>query len=186
MSNFVIPGDLEKPAWQKLLQNPNFCNRLRRVSVFIASHHGRTSGYCREVFDYCSPAVIIFSDGPKQFATQEEANTYAAHASGVNFQWTQPACIDDQKRPQHFLEFLNVSYREVSLRRISAPPSTATRLGNCSAAVLHARSFISHLPPVSQQGQRPEVTDLLFPWAPSFFLRCYPSYKAKLAHQKFP
>ena len=85
MSNFVIPGDLEKPAWQKLLQNPNFCNRLRRVSVFIASHHGRTSGYCREVFDYCSPAVIIFSDGPKQFATQEEANTYAAHASGVNF-----------------------------------------------------------------------------------------------------
>ena len=85
MSNFVIPGDLERPAWQKLLQDQNFCNRLRRVSVFIASHHGRTSGYCREVFDYCSPAVVIFSDGPKKFATQEETDTYAAHVSGVDF-----------------------------------------------------------------------------------------------------
>lgn len=84
-SNFVIPGDIEKLAWQKLLQNPNFQARLRKVTVFIASHHGRTSGYCREVFDYCSPAVIIFSDGPKQYATQEEASTYAAHATGVNF-----------------------------------------------------------------------------------------------------
>lgn len=85
MSNFLIPGDIEKPAWEKLLQNPNCCNRLRTVSVFIASHHGRTSGYCREVFDYCSPRVVIFSDGSRQYATQEEANTYGAHASGVSF-----------------------------------------------------------------------------------------------------
>ena len=85
MSNFLIPGDIEKPAWQKLLQNPDFRDKLTRVSVFIASHHGRTSGYCREVFDYCSPLVVIFSDGPKQYATQEEVNSYAAHASGFNF-----------------------------------------------------------------------------------------------------
>ncbi len=86
MSNFLIPGDIEKPAWQELLQNPNFCNRLRNVSVFIASHHGRTSGYCREVFDYCSPRVVIFADGPRQYATQEESNTYGAHTSGVSFE----------------------------------------------------------------------------------------------------
>ena len=85
MSNFVIPGDVEKPAWEKLLQNSNFQARLKKVNVFIASHHGRASGYCRRVFDYCSPAVIIFSDGPKKYATQEEANTYASHATGVNF-----------------------------------------------------------------------------------------------------
>ena len=85
MGNFLIPGDIERPAWQKLLQQPDFRSRLARVSVFIASHHGRTSGYCREVFNYCSPAVVIFSDGPKQYATQEETDTYAAHASGVNF-----------------------------------------------------------------------------------------------------
>ena len=86
MGSFLIPGDLEKPAWKELLQDPRFCNRLRNVSVFIASHHGRTSGYCREVFDYCSPRVVIFSDGPRRYATQEESNTYGAHAAGVNFE----------------------------------------------------------------------------------------------------
>lgn len=84
MCNIVIPGDIEKPGWEKLLQNQDFRTSLRRTTVFIASHHGRTNGYCREVFDHCTPDVVIFSDGPKQYATQEEANTYAAHASGVN------------------------------------------------------------------------------------------------------
>ena len=83
MGNFIVPGDIEKPAWQQLLRKQNFCNRLRNVTVFVASHHGRTSGYCREVFDYCSPEVVIFSDGPMQYATQEESSTYGAHASGV-------------------------------------------------------------------------------------------------------
>ncbi|MDE0411709.1 MAG: hypothetical protein OXI37_05800 [Gammaproteobacteria bacterium] len=85
MSNFIIPGDLETPAWRKLLQNQYFRNSLEKTNVFIASHHGRASGYCREVFDYCSPRVVIFSDGPQQYATQEEAGTYAAHASGASF-----------------------------------------------------------------------------------------------------
>ena len=85
MCNAVIPGDVEKLAWEKLLQKQEFRNRLARTNVFIASHHGRTSGYCKEVFDYCNPAVVIFSDGPKQYATQEEADTYAAHASGTQF-----------------------------------------------------------------------------------------------------
>ncbi len=83
-NNFLIPGDIEKPAWQRFLRNSDFRDRLTRVSVFIASHHGRTSGYCKEVFDYCSPAVVIFSDGPKQYATQEETDIYAAHALGIN------------------------------------------------------------------------------------------------------
>ena len=85
MCNVVIPGDIEKPGWEKLLQNREFCDNLSRTTVFIASHHGRTSGYCKEVFNYCRPHVVIFSDGPKRYATQEETNTYAAHASGVSF-----------------------------------------------------------------------------------------------------
>ena len=83
--NVIIPGDIEKPGWEKLLQNQRFRNRLSRTEVFIASHHGRTNGYCGEVFDYCSPHVVVFSDGPKKHATQEEADTYASHASGVTF-----------------------------------------------------------------------------------------------------
>ncbi len=83
MCNVLIPGDVEKPAWIKLLQNQEFRENLVKTNVFVASHHGRTSGYCREVFDYCHPDVVVCADGPIKYATQEETDTYAAHASGV-------------------------------------------------------------------------------------------------------
>ena len=60
VGNFVIPGDIEKAGWEKLLQDTRFCEQLKRTTVFIASHHGRTSGYCKEVFNYCRPHVVIF------------------------------------------------------------------------------------------------------------------------------
>ena len=84
--NVVIPGDLEKPGWEKLLRERTFRDCLSRTNVFIASHHGRTNGYCKDVFDHCAPSVVVFSDGPKKYATQEEADTYAAHASGTTFE----------------------------------------------------------------------------------------------------
>lgn len=81
--NFVIPGDLERPGWETLLSLQAFRAELTRTNIFVASHHGRESGYCREVFDYCSPDLILCSDSPLQFASQEMVNTYARHASGV-------------------------------------------------------------------------------------------------------
>ncbi len=81
----IVPGDLEASGWRSHLKNASFRNALESVDVFVASHHGRESGYCREVFDYCKPSVIVISDGPKQFATQEMVNTYATHVSGVRF-----------------------------------------------------------------------------------------------------
>ena len=83
--NFVIPGDLEKPGWKKLLEKESFRESLKKVDVFIASHHGRENGYCSEVFDYCSPEVIIFSDSSIKHTTQEMASKYASHASSVRF-----------------------------------------------------------------------------------------------------
>ena len=80
--SFVLPGDLEQPGWIELLKNPYVCALLRRVNIFIASHHGRESGYCREVFDYCSPSLVVMSDGPIQYDTQEMASIYGQHATG--------------------------------------------------------------------------------------------------------
>ena len=82
-TSFVIPGDLEKPGWGKLLERDAFRESLKKVDVFIASHHGRENGYCPEVFDYCSPELIIFSDSSIKHATQEMASKYASHASGA-------------------------------------------------------------------------------------------------------
>jgi beta-lactamase superfamily II metal-dependent hydrolase len=84
-TTFLLPGDLETAGWQKLLSRNDFCSALRGVDVFIASHHGRETGYCEDVFAYCAPGVIVVSDGPKQFATQETVNKYSEHARGVPY-----------------------------------------------------------------------------------------------------
>ena len=82
---FALGGDLEMTGWLALLQNPHVRNLLQRVDVFVASHHGRKSGYCPEVFDYCTPRLIVMSDGPIQHDTQLMASTYARHALGELF-----------------------------------------------------------------------------------------------------
>ena len=84
-TKFIIPGDIEKKAWEVLLNNEDFVKELSGVDVFIASHHGRENGYCEEVFDICSPDVIIFSDSNIKHSTQEMASTYADHANGIQF-----------------------------------------------------------------------------------------------------
>ena len=81
-NRFIFPGDLEVAGWRRLLARPDFQRELSEVNVFVASHHGRETGYCREVFSYSKPNVIVFSDSPIQYATQEMANTYAAHVKG--------------------------------------------------------------------------------------------------------
>ena len=83
--SFVLGGDLERAGWLTLLENPHVQGLLKRVDVFVVSHHGRESGYCPEVFSYCKPRSVVMSDGPIQHDTQLMASTYAQHASGESF-----------------------------------------------------------------------------------------------------
>lgn len=82
---FVIPGDLEVKGWEGLLKQSAFVAELTDVSVFVAPHHGRENGYCAEVFDYCTPDVVIISDSEKKHATQEMVTTYGNEARGISF-----------------------------------------------------------------------------------------------------
>lgn len=47
----------------------------------MASHHGRETGYREEVFDYCSPDIIIISD--KEIVHETQKQNYTRHASGI-------------------------------------------------------------------------------------------------------
>lgn len=82
--NIVFPGDLEKPGWKELLKNPSFRNKLEKVNLFVASHHGRESGYCSEVFDYCDPDLVIISDEAIKYETQEV--DYRKHTTGIRWE----------------------------------------------------------------------------------------------------
>jgi hypothetical protein len=82
--NVAFPGDLEAAGWRALLQDKGFCRYLTQTNFFVASHHGRESGYCPEVFGYCAPEIVIISDESIQFDTQRAVN-YGQHARGVRF-----------------------------------------------------------------------------------------------------
>ncbi len=77
----AFTGDLETAGWLELLKNPLFCAYLAKTKIFIASHHGRTTGYCAEVFDHCHPQIILISD--KEIVHDTQEHDYGGHASGI-------------------------------------------------------------------------------------------------------
>lgn len=82
----LYPGDLEETAWKQALLNSDFCAVLRRVNLFVTSHHGRENGCCAELFGYglCNPDAFIISDKEMVHDTQETTAWYRQHAKGLH------------------------------------------------------------------------------------------------------
>lgn len=86
--SFLFPGDLEASGWRALLQNDaGFREAVSRASGLIASHHGRESGICPELFDdyHCKPFFVVISDKGYQHDTQETVPYYRSKALGSYF-----------------------------------------------------------------------------------------------------
>lgn len=81
--SFVYAGDLEEKGWENLLKRQDFKSDLKDVNIFIASHHGRESGYNPDIFKYCKPAIIIISD--KEIVHDTQIHDYSKHANGIIF-----------------------------------------------------------------------------------------------------
>lgn len=79
----LFGGDLERAGWLELLKLPSFRADLRSVNAIVGSHHGRASGKCDELFDYCAPDIAIFSDDAKQYETQETDAWYRQRVNGI-------------------------------------------------------------------------------------------------------
>lgn len=87
-SKICICGDLEKPAWEKLLQKQKVQNHLKSTNIVIAAHHGHDNGYHEDIFLHClNPDCIVISDKDIMYDTQNGmASTYSQHVqTGVNF-----------------------------------------------------------------------------------------------------
>ena len=82
----LIPGDNEAASWRELLNNPAFVSAAKMPDVLLASHHGRDSGYCAELFDagkgMGKPRLCMVSDGRVQ--DTNAAGLYGYQARG----WT--------------------------------------------------------------------------------------------------
>jgi beta-lactamase superfamily II metal-dependent hydrolase len=81
-SKIIIPGDNEPDSWEELLGSINFKNAIKNTDILVASHHGRKSGFCAEIFEYFTPKLVIISDG--RFCDSSATSRYSDVASG----WT--------------------------------------------------------------------------------------------------
>lgn len=74
----LFSGDLEEAGWKALLQNPAFVAELRYTDILVASHHGRYSGFCEDIFNHFTPQAVVISDKPIEHETQETVPDYRA------------------------------------------------------------------------------------------------------------
>lgn len=78
----VFPGDIEDSGWTKLLEKkPNLFGDLMvlsRITILVAPHHGRESGYSQSMIDYFKPDLIVISDGFGAGETDPRFRTCAA------------------------------------------------------------------------------------------------------------
>lgn len=80
--NFVIlfPGDIEEKRWKQLLNDSKFIELLKKTDIIVASHHGRESGYCNDIFNYFNPHLTIISDG--RFTETSATSRYSEKSRG--------------------------------------------------------------------------------------------------------
>ncbi|RMG10228.1 MAG: hypothetical protein D6728_11115 [Cyanobacteria bacterium J055] len=83
--NIIFPSDQQVEGWRSLLKCDDFCDRLRRVNMFVAADHGREEGYCPEVFDFCRPELIIVSNESNQRISPQILNQYQKHSKGSHY-----------------------------------------------------------------------------------------------------
>lgn len=91
----VIPGDNEKSSWNEFLERKDFKEAIKDADVYLASHHGRDSGYHDDVMKILNPKLVIISDSKKHGTSSEK---YTQKSQGLNI-WS----FDKDK--QHKKEF---------------------------------------------------------------------------------
>jgi len=72
----LCPGDLEEKGWKSLLEKPAFVEELKKTTILVASHHGRDSGFCSEIFQHFTPKITLVSDG--RFGDTSATDRYCA------------------------------------------------------------------------------------------------------------
>ena len=107
----VIPGDNEPPSWNALLKSQNFVNAVSSADVFLASHHGRQSGYHSELFNTIKPKLCVVSDGRVQ--DTDATSRYSQHATG----WSVHSKSSGDSKKRNCLTTRTDGYVEIEIGR---------------------------------------------------------------------
>jgi beta-lactamase superfamily II metal-dependent hydrolase len=106
--NFVFPGDMECAGWEKLLSaNADLAAQIALTDVLVASHHGRESGICDDMFVRygCKPILTVISDDCHKYDTQQTVNYYGSKSRGTLFRGSQRRVLSTRNDGQITFEF---------------------------------------------------------------------------------
>ncbi len=161
-ANLIFPGDLETAGWLKMLNVPGFIPALQNMDVFVASHHGRESGCCEDIFKHFKPRFVVISDKSKGYQTQETTGWYSDRALGGIFNGDNGRkVVTTRSDGDLVIEFANTGY----LFR-KDPQSVPTRsaadflLGLTALASPQLGTFGSPFVPPPQPPARPNAPGL--------------------------
>ena len=76
----LSPGDNESCSWEELLKTSKFREAISGTNVLVAAHHGRESGFHKDLFNHISPLITIVSDGRAQ--DTNASSRYSAVSKG--------------------------------------------------------------------------------------------------------
>lgn len=79
----IIPGDIETVGWNALLEKEEFLKAIKNTTILIASHHGRESGFSKNIFEYFRPDITIISDGKYNDTSATERYNYYSNGAKV-------------------------------------------------------------------------------------------------------
>ncbi|HEA66941.1 MAG TPA: MBL fold metallo-hydrolase [Desulfobacterales bacterium] len=71
-SKILIPGDNEPPSWNELFERSSFVSAIKGTDILVAPHHGRQSGFSKELFEHISSRLTIISDGPSDTTASDK------------------------------------------------------------------------------------------------------------------
>ena len=92
----LIPGDNEAASWEELLNRDDFIEAISGTHVFVASHHGRESGFHSPLFDHFRPTITLISDGRAVDTTATSRYTNVTKGWAVrrrNGAWQDRKCV---------------------------------------------------------------------------------------------
>jgi len=87
---FLFAGDLEEKAWKKLLGRQSFKDAIKGTDFFITSHHGHSSGYCKEIFEAMGKPIVNIVSAHRGDESVESLYSSSDNAHGIK--------IDDKMR----------------------------------------------------------------------------------------
>lgn len=79
--SILFGGDLHEDGWAQLISTTDIAALFPNVNVFVASHHGRSNGFCPALRESLKPQLIIGSD--KSVVHETQRFSYRPYAQGA-------------------------------------------------------------------------------------------------------